>query len=227
MCFISNPFKDLNRIVLRFSLIKFNVLRFASKAAFIKLGVVFVLILTTLSFGLAQSNQIIKEKLSEENCSPVQLGLRFCNPNTELSFKLNENIFFNLTLENITDQNISLYDIRVRYNEDAFTARQPHIFIVTNSRGERVLTKMEELAQNVHLGKVPIEELITALPVYSNPGRTLINGRETANIGITLNQYFDFKRKDVYSVTISRKIPKSDGTGYVELYLKPFEFEIR
>ncbi len=188
-----------------------------SNVGLIKSTLASLIILVIYSSSFSQADQTLKKEISDKKCSHIIEGLKLCNPNSNLSFKLDEKVTFNLTLQNMTKKIIPLPNI---IHPQGFPDFRGHslTFKITDANGDDFPARKDTVQENN----------VVSLPIYSNPGRFSINPTEgEINVWVNLSEFYDFKIKGKYQVKITRKIYKKNGKGFAELSLEPIEFEIK
>lgn len=181
-----------------------------------------VLILSLIIVALGQSKILLKNKIMEvqntKKCSPIVEGLKFCTTSAFFSIKSGEKVTVNVSIMNMTGKNISI----VNGNLGDF-----YNVIVTNQSGNKILSSMEKLKKEVDEGKVPLEQLIRALPINSSPQKVNLAPKQELNIEFNLSDFYDFKTRGKYRIEISRKVPKQNEIGTAELSFGTIEVEVK
>lgn len=181
-----------------------------------------VLILGLIIVAWGQSLNCPKNKVIEaqktKKCSSIVEGLQFCTTSTFVSIKSGEKVTINVSIQNMTDKTISIANGNL---SDFYNV------VVTDLSGDKIPSFTEKLKKEVDEGKIPLEDLIRALPINSSPQKVILVPQQELKIEFNLSDFYDLKTKGKYQIEISRKIPKQNGLGNTEISFGAIEIEVK
>lgn len=161
---------------------------------------------------------MIEKQNKQENCSSVVDGFKFCLTSPIDPFKLGDNVFVNVFIQNLRSEAITIIDGDLDYSY--------HIMI-TDPTGNKVLTLLEDLARKVREGKSSQQELLDSLPINNLKQKKSLESQQKLKSQISLRSSYDFKMRGKYEIKIDRKIHIDNNKDFIVLSLDPIEIEIK
>jgi hypothetical protein len=192
------------------------------KDKLMKKAIFFISLLGVIIFVWNQTinwskGQVVVSQRKQKSCGKPIEGLRPCVLAPDVCVSSGEDVVVNVSLENLTDKVVTLGNGRVNSYEIS----------VTNVKGQKLLSLIEELKKKVDEGKIPLDDLIKALPINSSSGSTPLEPKEELKLEFNISQTYDLKLPGKYFVQIVRKIPRLDEKGDTELSFSPIEVEVK
>ena len=182
-----------------------------------------ILGLMVLVLGQTSSSNFANNQISNELCSSPTHGLQLCTSSSSIVVKSGQNVLVNLTLKNISKENILASSI------GPFDPQ--YKFVVKDDSGNEILSTLETLKRKMENHTISKEESSKLFELCCIDGGSrgdlqLPKNQSTVFI-VNLSSDYDLTKKGKYHLEIIRKIAKADKKGYFDLNLKGITIEVK
>lgn len=161
-------------------------------------------------------NKMVDTEKGQAKCSSDAEGFQFCTNTPHISANSGENVAIQVVLKNTTKKPVTI--VRSSFNE-------MYNIKVMDSKGGTVRSIEEMQADKIKSNAD--NEQVLELPLNSSPQKVQLAPQQELRTEYNLSNFYDLKAKGKYQIEISRKIPKLNGIGFVELSFGAIEVEIK
>lgn len=186
---------------------------------------VFAIFTTSIIFVGFESVLSINKPLSEADNSSKEVclpssdieGLQFCSSTTKVIANLGEEILLNFSIVNTSEKGIVV----------SGRGESTYVFVVTNGRGETLLTKREQTLNSRTLPDKELQrEVIASSWISRRPDAIEIASRGRLDEKIKLTDIYDLSSAGRYYIETTRKTQEPSG-GIIKLRAERLEIEIK